>query len=189
MKTLKPGEIAQYCDVHHRTVSRWIANGQLKGYKLPGRGNYRVQLDDFLSFLAQHRMPIPEALITATQFTSTTLLIVSNDQIFTAAVSSALGVNGYEVLIASGSFEAGVKLMQFKPEVIILDLDMPGLNSGEVLDVIKKVQPLGKFNVIVTSELNGSVLAKVKALGVKATLPKTVEHSSLNKIIADLLLK
>lgn len=189
MKTLKPGEIAQYCDVHHRTVSRWIANGQLKGHKLPGRGNYRVQLDDFLSFLEQHRMPIPEALTTETQFISTTVLIVSNDQIFTAAISSALGVNGYEVLIASGSFEAGVKLMQFKPELIILDLDLPGLNSGEVVEVIQKVSPLGKLNVIVTSELNESVLAKTKALGVKATLPKPVENSSLIKLVADVLLK
>ena len=59
MKTLKPGEIAAYCDVHQRTVSRWIANGQLKGHKLPGRGNYRVVLDDFVRFLQQQQMPMP----------------------------------------------------------------------------------------------------------------------------------
>ena len=62
MKTLKPSEIAQYCDVHHRTVSRWIANGQLQGHKLPGRGNYRVLLEDFISFLQKQHMPMPDAL-------------------------------------------------------------------------------------------------------------------------------
>lgn len=61
MKTLKPSDIAQYCDVHQRTVSRWIAKGQLKGHKLPGRGNYRVLVDDFISFLHQQNMPMPEA--------------------------------------------------------------------------------------------------------------------------------
>ncbi len=51
MKTLKPSEIAAYCDVHQRTVSRWIAKGELKGHKgLPGRWNYPGQLADFLIF-------------------------------------------------------------------------------------------------------------------------------------------
>ena len=35
MKTLKPREIAAYCDVHHRTVSRWIANEQLEAVERP----------------------------------------------------------------------------------------------------------------------------------------------------------
>ncbi len=62
MKTLKPSEIAAYCDVHQRTVSRWIAKGELKGHKLPGRGNYRVQLADFLFFLQKYQMPIQAGL-------------------------------------------------------------------------------------------------------------------------------
>ncbi|WP_425289154.1 helix-turn-helix domain-containing protein [Shewanella xiamenensis] len=64
MKTLKPSDIAQYCDVHQRTVSRWIAKGQLKGHKLPGRGNYRVLVDDSRiqlrsATLANIKQPIP----------------------------------------------------------------------------------------------------------------------------------
>ena len=62
MKTLTSGEIAQYCDVNLRTVIRWLESGKLKGFKLPGRGNNRVLVSDFIEFLERHEMPIPEAL-------------------------------------------------------------------------------------------------------------------------------
>ena len=64
MKTLKPSEIAEYCNVHNRTISRWIAKGQLKGHKLPGRGNYRVAVSDFINFLHKQQMPVPERFLT-----------------------------------------------------------------------------------------------------------------------------
>ena len=62
MKTLTSGEIATYCDVNLRTVIRWIESGKLKGFKLPGRGNNRVLVSDFVSFLEHHNIPIPEDL-------------------------------------------------------------------------------------------------------------------------------
>ena len=54
MKTLTSGDIAQYCDVNLRTVIRWLESGKLKGFKLPGRGNNRVLVSDFIEFLERH---------------------------------------------------------------------------------------------------------------------------------------
>ena len=62
MKTLTSGEIAEYCDVNLRTVIRWLESGKLKGFKLPGRGNNRVLINDFIDFLERHNMPIPDNL-------------------------------------------------------------------------------------------------------------------------------
>jgi len=62
MKTLSTGEIAKLCDVNLRTVIRWIERGALKGFKLPGRGNNRVRVEDFLAFLVEHEIPIPAEL-------------------------------------------------------------------------------------------------------------------------------
>lgn len=60
--TLTTGEIAEYCDVNSRTVIRWIQRGHLRAYQLPGRGDNRVAVEDFLRFLKRHRMPVPEEL-------------------------------------------------------------------------------------------------------------------------------
>ncbi|WP_423186311.1 response regulator [Alishewanella sp. d11] len=189
MKTLKPGEIAEYCDVHHRTVSRWIANGQLKGHKLPGRGNYRVQLDDFLAFLQQQKMPLPKALLNETQATVAKLLIIDDEPAFRAAIKRALYGKGYDITLADDGFQAGVKLMQLKPDLITLDLDMPGLNGFEVLSFIRQTPELINLKVVIISGLAESELEKAKALGADAVLAKPFENSTLSNIISDLLSK
>ena len=50
MQSLTTGEIAKYCGVTLRTVIRWLETEKLKGFKLPGRGNNRVLVDDFIVF-------------------------------------------------------------------------------------------------------------------------------------------
>lgn len=187
MKTLKPGEIAQYCDVHHRTVSRWIANGQLKGHKLPGRGNYRVQLNDFLDFLQQQKMPTPSALLSETALSRQQIMIIDDEPAFRAAIKRALYGEDYDITLADDGFQAGVKLMQLKPELITLDLDMPGLNGFEVLSFIRQMPELANLKVIVISGLPSEALQKAKDAGADAVLAKPFENTTLKNIIADLL--
>lgn len=187
MKTLKPGEIAAYCDVHHRTVSRWIANGQLKGHKLPGRGNYRVQLDDFLAFLEKQKMPMPKDLISEVPSSMAKIVIIDDEPAFRAAIKRALYGNNYDITLANDGFQAGVKLMQLKPDLITLDLDMPGLNGFEVLNFIKQVPEFAQLKVVVISGLPEADLEKAKAHGADAVLAKPFENSTLNNVIADLL--
>lgn len=62
MRMLTTGEIAQHCGVNARTVIRWIKRGYLNAYQLPGRGDNRVAVEDFVNFLKAHDMPIPEGL-------------------------------------------------------------------------------------------------------------------------------
>lgn len=59
-QVLTTGEIAKYCGVNSRTVIRWIERGHLRAYHLPGRGDSRVEVQDFLDFLRRHQMPVPE---------------------------------------------------------------------------------------------------------------------------------
>lgn len=187
MKTLRPGEIAEYCDVHHRTVSRWIANGQLKGYKLPGRGNYRVQLDDFLYFLQKQKMPTPAELLVDKQQTAKKIMIIDDEPSFRSAIKRALYGKGYDITLAEDGFQAGVKLMQLKPDLITLDLDMPGLNGFEVLSFIRQMPELALLKVIIISGLAEDELAKAKANGADAVLSKPFENNTLSNVIVDLL--
>ena len=61
-QTLTTGEIAQYCGVNFRTVIRWIKRGYLDAYQLPGRGDNRVKIIDFIDFLDRFNMPVPDDL-------------------------------------------------------------------------------------------------------------------------------
>jgi excisionase family DNA binding protein len=59
-RTLTTGEIAQYCGVNFRTVIRWIKRGYLDAFQLPGRGDNRIEVEDFLVFLKKNNIPIPK---------------------------------------------------------------------------------------------------------------------------------
>ena len=60
---LSSGEIASLCGVSPRTAIRWIEKGLIDSYRLPGGGDNRVRFDDFIKFLNQNNMPIPEGIM------------------------------------------------------------------------------------------------------------------------------
>lgn len=181
MNTLTPGEIAQYCDVHQRTVSRWIASGQLKGFKLPGRGNYRVVLEDFISFLQQQKIPVPPSLTAVT-----TVLVVDDEAAYRRAISRVLQTAGFNVMMAEDGFQAGV-LLQHKPAVMTLDLQMPGLNGFEVLKYIRQHSELSQTKILVISGLGQTELERALEAGADATLSKPFDNAHLLDTIARLL--
>ncbi len=196
MKTLKPGEIAAYCDVHHRTVSRWIASGQLKGHKLPGRGNYRVLLEDFLQFLQHQQMPMPQELLLVlpgrveappVASRKEKVLVIDDEQSYRNAIRRVLFAQGYQLDFAADGFQAGLKISSLKPDLITLDLSMPGLDGFEVIRYIREQPELQSLRILVISGLAEPELHKALSLGADAVLAKPFENDKLLHQVQQLL--
>lgn len=193
MKTLKPSEIAQYCDVHQRTVSRWIANGQLKGHKLPGRGNYRVLVEDFISFLHRQSMPMPEQLLLedaklhddATE--KKRILIIDDEAAMRNAVRRALRSTAHDIISAQDGFQAGVKIIAEQPDLIILDLSMPGLDGFDVIQFIRQRPELASLKILVLSGLAPADLAEAVRLGANDAIAKPFDNADLLGRVTHLL--
>ncbi len=45
------GEVADFLRVHIASVRRWARSGQLHGYRLGGRGDWRFHRKDVMAFL------------------------------------------------------------------------------------------------------------------------------------------
>lgn len=72
-----------------------------------------------------------------TEFKNKKILVVDDDQDLLAFVSATLNLQGYQVKQAQSGNEA-LKLIQgWKPDLVILDVNMPGLNGLETLKRIK----------------------------------------------------
>lgn len=183
MKTLKPSDIAQYCDVHQRTVSRWIANGQLKGHKLPGRGNYRVLVEDFINFLHQQKMPMPEAFLASNNkelsSAKKSILIIDDELSMRNALKRALQSTPYTILFAQDGFQAGVKIIAEKPDLILLDLSLPGLNGFEVIQFIRLRPDLATLKILVLSGLSSTELVESIRLGADDAIAKPFDNKDL----------
>lgn len=180
---LTTGEIAKYCGVNFRTVIRWIERGHLKAYQLPGRGDNRVEIEDFLQFLQKNKMPIPEEFQDQTK----RILVIDDDEPMANAIVRILRRQGYETLVAPDGFFAGALLGTFLPHVVTLDLSMPGISGREVLAFIRDCEALEGTRVLVVSGLSIEELEAAVEAGADDLLQKPFESEELLKKIQDLL--
>jgi len=174
-QTLTTGEISKLCGVHFRTVIRWIEKGYLKAYKLPGRGDNRVAVPDFLDFLRKHDMPVPEEL----RGPSDRVLIVDDDRNMAKAMARILKRAGFEPQIATDGLRAGALLETYKPAVMTLDLNMPGLSGFDVLEFIRGSDSLSGIRILVVSALPQADLDKALTCGADAVLAKPFGNEHL----------
>lgn len=122
---LTTGEVAQICKVAPRTVSKWVDTGQLRGYRIPGSRDRRVPLQQLIRFMRAHGMPL-DNLDTG----ETRVLVVDQDADLCELIQQALAATGrFRVSVASSAFEAGAMAEEFQPQVILVDMDVPGVEG------------------------------------------------------------
>jgi len=94
----------------------------------------------------------------------TTVLVVDDAPLFQAGISAALDNAGFEIVgQAKDAMEAVSKARQLRPDVVILDVLMPGLSGLEVLDKIVDSSPGTKVVLLTASESEEDLLAAIKA--------------------------
>ena len=79
------------------------------------------------------------------------ILIIEDDQIVANVYRNKLAVDGYKTEVTSDG-ETGLKVMRtFKPDLIILDLMLPGISGVEVIKEIRGEEEFSKIPIIVFS--------------------------------------
>lgn len=96
----------------------------------------------------------------------------------------------YELDFASDGFEAGLKLANFKPELVVLDLFMPELDGFNVCKQIKKDAATKNIKIIAISGIDTEESRqKILDRGAGFFLPKPLEMGKLKKELKRLLHK
>ncbi|MDX9892808.1 MAG: response regulator [Patescibacteria group bacterium] len=82
------------------------------------------------------------------------ILLVEDDEFLSELYATKLGLEGYEVILASDG-EKGLKLIKEKqPDLILLDIILPKLDGFEILSKIKADKILKKIPVILLTNLS-----------------------------------
>jgi CheY-like chemotaxis protein len=110
------------------------------------------------------------------------ILIVDDDVTIQEYLKTILGGLFTQVEVVSDGFEAGIKVMEFKPHLIILDLFMPRSDGFQVCKSIKENPATSRIKILVMTG-HGTTENRDKAflLGADAFLSKP---SSMKEIIS-----
>jgi len=142
------GEVARICRVAPRTVSKWFDTGQLKGYRIPGSKDRRIPREQLLRFMRAHGIPIKGLEVGVTR-----VLVVDDEYEMADVLRTSLEREiGYAVKVATNAFEAGMLADEFRPHVILLDLDITDSDARVVLTALKSNPDLAATKVIAIGE-------------------------------------
>lgn len=184
-------EVANICGVVNQTAINWIKNGYLKAFTTPG-GQYRVYSEDLVDFLHSRGMRMPEELqrVLEEQLEVDTILIVDDDRDLNNLMHQYLSKKhpDFEVYQAFDGFEAGRMLAEKKPGLVVLDIDLPGVNGHKLARSIKDASGVTKPLIIAVSGLDDP--AEQEAIlkeGADAFMAKPLELDGLDSRIQDLI--
>lgn len=142
-------ELARMCHVTPPTVGRWIEEGKLP-YFTTGGGHRRVWASDVVAFLREHNIPIPEEL----QAGGKTKVLIVDDEESTRRLISRVLLESYpqaEIHEAADGFEAGRKITQMLPALVILDVMLPGMDGLKVCKMIRSDPRLNGIRILAIS--------------------------------------
>ena len=81
------------------------------------------------------------------------ILVVEDDKFLRKVISLKLDREGYEVSEAVDGEKGAEKIKKEKPDLVLLDLILPGIDGFEVLSKVKTDPVLSKIPIIILSNL------------------------------------
>ena len=117
-----------------------------------------------------------------------TILLVDDDQEQLKGLSIRLKANGYRIAVASDCMHVINTMRSVHPDLVLLDLGLPGGDGFTVLERLKRMTLLATVPVIVVSarDREGNEQRALDA-GAEAFLQKPVDNAELMDVIRETL--
>jgi excisionase family DNA binding protein len=141
-------EISQICGVNPTTVQNWVKANKLKAFQTPG-GHRRIRREDLVSFLKEFGMPVPPELAQ-----NPPLVMIVDDEIDILDMLESLmqlGDRAVTIAKAQSGVEALLMIGESKPDLLILDIKMPGMNGYEVCKKLKSNPTTQNIRIVAIS--------------------------------------
>lgn len=179
-------DISKICCLPETTVTEWIRTGKLPCL-IGSNGDLRVQLMDLVRLLQLLRIRIPEELCVEHPLK---ILIVDDEP----SMRRLLRLNligqfpGVSIEESAEGFHAGWRAHDFVPDVMLLDIRMPGMDGFDVCRLLRAKEELKNTRIIVVSGLRDKeVQQKAMSLGANDFIAKPFDLKTLKeKILAQL---
>ena len=176
MRFMTTGHVAAACQVTIPTVKRWIREGHLAAFQTAGR-HYRITEDELRRFKVAWN--IPTASVGMGELPR--ILIVDDDLTILDMLVEALTWQGrYKVEVAQDGYEGLIKVGSFRPDLLILDLWMPGFDGFQVCRRVKAGAGTRSTRILaMTGHPEGNTRPRIFESGADAFLEKPIQLTEL----------
>ena len=176
-------EAAKLCHVSPLSIINWVNAGRLPAFRTPG-GHRRIRREDLLLFMRDNGLPIPEEMQEGSGRRK--VLIVDDEPSIRELLSEHLSTrtSPYEVSTAADGFEAGRLVATFRPDVVLLDLRMPGVDGFQICRTIKAdPDTLNIVVIAMTGYYSPETEARVLECGAVRCFAKPLDPTTLSAFI------
>jgi len=151
-KSFGTNEIAEICQVTPSTIWRWIKKGLLPYFTTAGKHS-KVWDTELWKFLKERNIPVPDRL---KYLTTRQVLIVDDEDNARILIKQVLQkcLPEIEIYEAADGFEAGKKAAQLLPVLVILDLELRGMDGLEVCKMIRSDKHFKDTQILAVSGFN-----------------------------------
>ena len=113
-------------------------------------------------------------------------ILVVDDHVDAATTMAALlEINGHTTQVVHDGQQALKTVGEFKPDVVFLDIDMPGMNGYETAQALRKMQGLTQTVLVALTGWNGSnEKVRFKTAGFDHHLAKPAALATLNALLS-----
>jgi DNA-binding NarL/FixJ family response regulator len=111
------------------------------------------------------------------------LLVVDDVPLFRAGLTSALNGAGYDVIGEAADGEAAVAVAESEqPDIVLLDILMPGMSGIDVLGKIRAVSPSSEVLLLTGSESEEDLVSAIRG-GARGYILKDMPFDELVRVI------
>ena len=116
------------------------------------------------------------------------ILIVDDEPNIVVPLQFLMEQNGYDVMVAESGEEAIEAYLKFKPDLILLDIMLPGIDGFEVCQVIRLESDWGNTRIIFLTAMGREVdIAKGMVLGADDYITKPFSNAEVVRKVRGLL--
>ncbi len=179
-KYMTPNEVAELLMVSPITVRQWAQKGWLKASTTVG-GHRRFLLHDVEQFARERNL----AFFSPKHAVPRILIVDDNRQLVNFLLELFANMdNPPQTEFAYNGFDAGRKVQSFKPDILLLDLMMPGLDGFEVCTQLKSDPACKTLRIIaMTGYPSEENIERIINAGAEKCLSKPLDVKLLRKTI------
>lgn len=111
------------------------------------------------------------------------ILVIEDDEYSRDALAHLLAAEGYDAQSASDGESGMAKAHEMQPDVIVLDLNLPGIDGKQVIQMLRNDGPLRDVPILIVTGDEDRAAQSAVEVGADGYLTKPVEFDDLIRAI------